>query len=75
MNLYSVSLSLQGKREIVIQRKSSNIPEKIDRGLTHLAASVYMDGPNSKVVYEFSNANSLSKAEEFLKNMNWERDV
>ena len=75
MNLYSVSLSLQGERVIVIYRKPSDIPERIDRGLTHLAASVFMDGPNSKVVYEFSNADSLSKAEEFLKNMNWERDV
>lgn len=56
---------------IVIRRKPSQIPVSIDRELLRRAGCSDMDGPNSRVAYEFSDVILFRQAIEFLQKCGW----
>lgn len=57
--------------DIVINRKPSEIPISIDRELSYMGCIVDLDGPNSRVTYQFFEKENQQKAIEFLIRCGW----
>lgn len=72
-NEYEVSRSDRGRDVLTIHRKPSQVPVHVDRTLSHLGCMVSMDGPNSRMDYEFYFPDGLKKAEEYLTRCDWVR--
>lgn len=72
-NEYEVGVNGRGKPFILIRRKPSEVPTRVDMTLTRIAGHCLMDGPNNMMTYEFLLPEKIKDAEEFMQSIKWEK--
>lgn len=75
-NVYECSTDPKGRPTIIIRRKPSEIPWRIEQLLLHAAGMSQMDGPNNRVEYVFLLPEKFAGAEASLVACGWtKKDV
>jgi hypothetical protein len=63
-----------GRSYLLIRRKPSDIPIRLDFDLICLAGMSEMDGPNDRVMYIFGSEMCLDKAEREMEMRGWKKE-